>query len=223
MKDDRRRARFLAWFLATYREDSASARSRFMADSARTGDPAYTKGRVSQLLDPRQPFGERAAENVAQRFGLPADYFERDDEASTPPPGLRVVSAADWDLLQEVRLVMSDNELERLHHQAALLLERAASVLQARKITASPPAMSDSLQSVYTGATPIAQTPPVQEKRTEPMAGPGITSPNVHTMQQRTKSPAMGDRAKRATLTQNESAAHKRGDRRGASTRTKDR
>lgn len=219
MKDARRRDRFLAWFLATYREDSAAARSRFMADSARTGEPAYTKGRVSQLFDHRQPFGERAAENVAQRFGLPLDYFERADGVSAPPPDLRVVSAADWDLLQEVKLVMSDNELERLHHQAALLLERAASVLQARKSAASAPPISQPLQSVYTDAAAIAQTPPVPEKRTDPPEGHRITSPNVHAMQKSsTKSPAMGDRAKRATLTLSETAT-KRGDRRVSTTK----
>lgn len=36
-----------------------------------------TKGRVSQLLDPTLPFGERAARGIVQRLDLHERYFER--------------------------------------------------------------------------------------------------------------------------------------------------
>lgn len=146
MRDDRRRARFVAWFLQTYKEDSAFARARFMADSARRGDPAYTKGRVSQLFDERQPFGERAAASLAQRFGLPADYFERDDgpvarpaSGLAPPPlppadfrDRHVVSETDWGILQDVKMALSDRELTEIHTRAALIRSHVENLVRQR-------------------------------------------------------------------------------------------
>jgi hypothetical protein len=38
-----------------------------------------TKGRLSQLLDPAFPFGDRAARNLEDRLGLPAGYFDSMD------------------------------------------------------------------------------------------------------------------------------------------------
>ena len=38
-----------------------------------------TKGRLSQLLDPREPFGDVAARNLAARLHLPPGYFESMD------------------------------------------------------------------------------------------------------------------------------------------------
>ena len=38
-----------------------------------------TKGRLSQLLDPEQPFGDVAAKNLCQRLHLPAGYFDAMD------------------------------------------------------------------------------------------------------------------------------------------------
>lgn len=43
----------------------------------------YTKGRISQLFDDEQPFGEGAARNLAVRLGLAPDYFEREHEAGS--------------------------------------------------------------------------------------------------------------------------------------------
>lgn len=88
--ENRRRTRFLAWYKANYPDDS-TGRSKFMRDSGRYGQEPLTKGRVSQLFDDREAFGERAARGLAERFGLPSDYFEHDDPtlampASTPPP-----------------------------------------------------------------------------------------------------------------------------------------
>jgi hypothetical protein len=67
MSDATRRAAFKAWFVGSLRGDRA-------AFLARTG---YTKGRLNQFLDPRQPFGEKAAREVARRVGLAPDHFER--------------------------------------------------------------------------------------------------------------------------------------------------
>ena len=38
-----------------------------------------TKGRLSQLLDPQEPFGDVAARNLAARLELPAGYFDQMD------------------------------------------------------------------------------------------------------------------------------------------------
>lgn len=35
-----------------------------------------TEGRISQLLDPSLPFGQRAAFNLVERLGLADDYFD---------------------------------------------------------------------------------------------------------------------------------------------------
>lgn len=66
--DSERRARFVAWFEGPpLRGD----RDRLMK---LTG---YTKGRVSQFFDEKQPFGQVAARNLAIKVGLPPDAFER--------------------------------------------------------------------------------------------------------------------------------------------------
>lgn len=82
--DNPRRRRFVAWYAKNYK-DSHEGRAKFMADTAKTGQPALTKGRVSHFFDEKQPFGELAAKNLAQRLGLPPDFFERDDEAAAAP------------------------------------------------------------------------------------------------------------------------------------------
>lgn len=38
-----------------------------------------SKGRLSQLLDPAEPFGEVAARNLEERLQLPAGYFDAMD------------------------------------------------------------------------------------------------------------------------------------------------
>ena len=38
-----------------------------------------TKGRLSQLLDPNEPFGDVAARNLAERLELPPGYFDQMD------------------------------------------------------------------------------------------------------------------------------------------------
>jgi hypothetical protein len=84
--DEERRRRFREWFAATY-GDRDDARARFMADSGKRGESPLTKGRVAQLFDDGQPFGERAARSMAERFGLDPDYFLADRALSTPEQG----------------------------------------------------------------------------------------------------------------------------------------
>lgn len=84
-----RRKRFIAWFERTYPQDG-SGRAKFMRDSAKLGHPPLTKGRVSQLFDAEQPFGERAARALAERFGLASDFFESSGPLSDSQPDLTV-------------------------------------------------------------------------------------------------------------------------------------
>lgn len=81
--DDARRARFL----------------RFVADHCGPDPRRYllaetglSKGRITQLFDPDEPFGERTGRNLAEKLDLPPDYFERDK----PPPGELSDEAIAW-------------------------------------------------------------------------------------------------------------------------------
>jgi hypothetical protein len=67
MSDANRRTRLLELFNGP----------RFNGDrSALIAETGLTKGRVAQFFNPAQPFGERAAANLAERLGLPASYFD---------------------------------------------------------------------------------------------------------------------------------------------------
>lgn len=88
MKDDRRR-RFIAFFEKRYRGD----RARLINDTG------LTKGRIAQLFDPKEPFGEVAARRLAEALGLPSDFFEVDQAsqrgpaaAGLPPDSARVTN-----------------------------------------------------------------------------------------------------------------------------------
>lgn len=84
--DDERRARFRLWFAAVYGPDSAEARAKFMADSGKRGEEPLTKGRVTQLFDDDQPFGERAARSLSRRFGMEdPDFFLHDQLTENAP------------------------------------------------------------------------------------------------------------------------------------------
>lgn len=56
-----------------------------MRDLELRGEP-ITKGRVSQLFDDNEPFGERAAISLAERIGLDREFFLRTDASTSPPP-----------------------------------------------------------------------------------------------------------------------------------------
>ncbi len=63
---DHRRARFVELLNGPFKGDRAA----FMR-AAR-----LTKGRITQLLDPEQPFGDTAARRLIERLHLPQDYFD---------------------------------------------------------------------------------------------------------------------------------------------------
>lgn len=94
-------------------------RSEFLR---RTG---LSKGRVSQLLDPDTPFGERAARALAARIGMEdTRYFER--EAPEPPMTQHLKAAADSDEIAQAVHVL-DIVLGKLDTASRIQLEPLAS------------------------------------------------------------------------------------------------
>lgn len=102
--DDARRRRFLQFFEEQYHGD----RARLIRETE------YTKGRVAQLFDNDQPFGERAGRNLAEKLELPLDYFERD----RPKPGQLSAEAVEWAWRYE-RLSPGERQRLRLLYQVA--------------------------------------------------------------------------------------------------------
>lgn len=78
LMDAERRRRFSAWFFAKYKADTAESRKRFMADSG------LSKGRITQLFDEKERFGELAAKRTALAVGLPEDAFLSDPVQGKP-------------------------------------------------------------------------------------------------------------------------------------------
>jgi hypothetical protein len=61
--------------------------SRFKGDrAALIRETGFTKGRVSQLLDPDEPFGDNAAASLVERLHLPAGYFDPPTTRDTSRP-----------------------------------------------------------------------------------------------------------------------------------------
>lgn len=64
-----------------------------------------SKGRITQLLDDAEPFGERAAQALARRLRLNERFFEgqpaeaRGSEVPVVPPGFDAALHAKWQLL----------------------------------------------------------------------------------------------------------------------------
>ena len=79
MKDADRRENFAAYV----RQRLGGDRAKLMR---KTG---LSKGRITQLFDQKEPFGERAAANLTDALGLPAGYFEKPApvEDLQPPKG----------------------------------------------------------------------------------------------------------------------------------------
>lgn len=154
MSDKDRRARFKAWFAATY-GTGRDARAKFMAATARLGGRQLSKGRVSQLFDPREPFGEPAARNLGERLGLGEDWFLVDrpefgqgakssKRGIGPPPAQppeafkdrHEVSESDWALLQDIKTAMESPrgaaQVEDLRKEAAAMAAYASRFYKAR-------------------------------------------------------------------------------------------
>lgn len=73
---DARRSRLLALFHSP----------RFRGDRAKLiNETGLTKGRVAQLFDEDQPFGETAARRLAERLSLPKNFFEHDAMSGDTP------------------------------------------------------------------------------------------------------------------------------------------
>jgi SOS-response transcriptional repressor LexA len=92
--DATRRAR-LAKLLAT----------RYKGDRAQLiNDSGLSKGRISQLLEGSEPFGERAARGLEQRLNLPERWLDQYDPSNVEPapevrggvPLISWIQAGDW-------------------------------------------------------------------------------------------------------------------------------
>lgn len=143
--ENRRRKRFLTYFNEGPLRGSREALIR------KTG---LTKGRVSQLFDESQPFGERAARSLAEKLGLQSDAFEADasdtkawfvalspgshgeEPSHIAPSELKRLMDDLRDLLPEER----DDYLEKIHARAEQMRRYKEAFLQERGI---PPPVSD--------------------------------------------------------------------------------
>jgi len=108
LMENARRRRFVEFFNGPPLKGSREALMK------KTG---LSKGRVSQLFDENQPFGERAARNLAEALRLPGDFFERTLGGPPAPPqdyaDRHVVSESDWAALQELRDIEAAPPLAR--------------------------------------------------------------------------------------------------------------
>lgn len=119
MGDVRRRAAFQRYL----REELGGDRSLLMA---RTG---LSKGRISQLLDPKEPFGEKAAQTLAQKLGLRPDYFSNVSEAPRRAADASALSSEQrelltlWEPLFEDERVAFLQQLRQAHANALRRIE----------------------------------------------------------------------------------------------------
>jgi hypothetical protein len=121
--ENARRRRFLAWYGQHYRE-GAAGRAKFMADTGKRGEKAITKGRVTQLFDDSEPFGELAARNLAIRLGLEPDYFEHDHAGGAGTAGILPLQDDEPDLLAAFRLLDVDDRHAVMSLAAQLVLAK---------------------------------------------------------------------------------------------------
>lgn len=154
-----RRRRLKAWFKLVYGDDTPQARQAFLHDSGGIHEQPLTKGRLSQLFDDEQPFGEDAARKLAVRFGKDEDFFLYD----RPEFGEiddRATAKAEADILANLRDILRINPethevlVERIRAIAAgaraadevIPKSKKGYVTPARareKLGAPPPSLSD--------------------------------------------------------------------------------
>lgn len=81
-------------------------RTRYKGDRGElTRATGLSKGRISQLLDPDEPFGEQAARGLERRLQLPERYLDREPVSNTEPapdvrggvPLISWIKAGSWD------------------------------------------------------------------------------------------------------------------------------
>jgi len=85
--DEERRNRFLQWVARTY-GTGRGVQVALKREIERQNVYKYTEGRISQLFDKRQPFGEEAAKKIALALGLPERMFLVDQEPPNDGSGL---------------------------------------------------------------------------------------------------------------------------------------
>lgn len=142
---------------------------------ARSG---YTKGRVSQFLDKRQAFGERAARALEERLGLPKNYFEGGSTATPVTlseqqlvdslrPSWRELILAYEELLPEDRDVMVQPILRRAedmrrHFESALArqgVQHQALTSTGHQLPLAPQTTGPERRQVILGRSPERRTP----------------------------------------------------------------
>lgn len=104
MRDNERRRRFVEFFNTKLKGDR-----RLLME--KTG---LTKGRVTQLLDPSEPFGEKAAASLAEKLGLPSDFFSLEQAPMSQWGGIDTLSPFEVQLVTFFRLLSEDRRHELL-------------------------------------------------------------------------------------------------------------
>lgn len=117
LMDDARRAKFLAYFDATFQ--GRGGRQKLIEESGKHGYDAFTKGRVAQLFNPKQPFGERTAKSTALRLGLAEDAFITNESGGHDDLQLRPDERA-W--------IQANREVLRFPTEVLLLAQELAEI-----------------------------------------------------------------------------------------------
>lgn len=147
MEPNPRRRRLVAYFEQMLEGD----RARLQEQSG------LTQGRVSQLFSEGQPFGELAARKLAERLGLPPDYFEHD------PPGMAPAEAG-----KPGPIGMAVSELER----DVLLALRALPPAERLRVAAGVIGQAETLRYIQRHAEPEQQPPEKRVENDPPQADP---------------------------------------------------
>jgi transcriptional regulator with XRE-family HTH domain len=123
MRDSQRRARRATLLGKRFR-------GKQQALAERSG---LTKGRIAQLLDANEPFGERAGRSLALRLGLSEDFFEREDDTALSrveePGAIYVRDPEEAELVAKWRLLIVEqketmlSEIDKLVRQNEVAFE----------------------------------------------------------------------------------------------------
>lgn len=89
-------------------------KTRFKGDRAELAKAAkLTNGRLTQLLDPEEPFGDTAARRLVDKLGLPAGYFDHANvDIPLPMPSVEALKKAEeWDKMTAHERIKFDQAL----------------------------------------------------------------------------------------------------------------